>query len=84
VFPEIFRSQELLKNHSEDLYVPNNQAMAISHNFESLQLWQAGSPVMGPQQFFNPNQRGKLFRGSVAAKNKLFSDSYKINELIVK
>lgn len=59
-----------------------NQAMAISHNFESMPFGQPGSPLLGPQPF-NPIQRGKLFRGSVAAKNKLFSDNYKVDELIV-
>jgi len=56
--------------------------MAISHNFESNPLLQSGSPIIGPQAF-NPMLRGKIFRGSVAAKNKLFSDTYKVNELIV-
>ena len=71
-----------MQNNSEDLYVMKNQVMAVSHNFESMPFGLPGSPGLGPQQF-NPIQRGKLFRGSVAAKNKLFSDTYKVNELIV-
>lgn len=65
------------------MYLLKNQAMAVSQNYESMPFGQPGSPGLGPQPF-NPIQRGKLFRGSVAAKNKLFSDTYKVNELIVK
>jgi len=70
----------LLQNNSEDLYFPKSQALAVSHNLEGVPL--PGSPLIGPQAF-NPMLRGKLFRGSVAAKNKMFSETYKVNELIV-
>ncbi len=81
MFPEIYRSQELLQNNSEDLFFMRNQAMANSHNFENLPMMQ-GSPVMGLHAL-NPMLKGKIFKGSVAAKNKSFSDTYKVNELIV-
>lgn len=70
----------MLQNNSEDLYFPKSQALAVSHNLEGVPL--PGSPLIGPQAF-NPMLRGKLFRGSVAAKNKMFSETYKVNELIV-
>lgn len=70
----------MLQNNSEDLYFPKSQALAVSHNLEGVPL--PGSPLIGPQAF-NPMLRGKLFRGSVASKNKMFSDTYKVTELIV-
>jgi hypothetical protein len=32
---------------------------------------------------FNPFMKGKIIKGSVVAKSKVFSDTNKINELIV-
>lgn len=42
-----------------------------------------GSPLNGPTPF-NPFTKGKIMRGSVAAKSKAFSETHKVHELIVK
>lgn len=42
----------------------------------------SGSPLNGPTPFNPFATKGKIMRGSVAAKSKNFSEGYKVNELI--
>lgn len=86
LFPEIVRTQELLNNNTEDLFFPKNQTLNISHNYDMPKTFHYGNGNGSPTNTFapfNPFMKGKIIKGSVVAKSKVFSDTNKINELIV-
>lgn len=70
-------------NSNEDIYLMKNQSMALNQNYIVSGNIRQGTPGV-INQGFNPGSRGKIIKGSVVAKNKQFSDSYKVSELIVK
>lgn len=75
----------MFNNNTEDLYFFKNQGLNISHNNDMPKTFHHhgnGSPPYGPMPF-NPFAKGKIIKGSVAAKSKNFSETFKVNEMMV-